>query len=128
MFFIWESCCHSNHEFLKSYEPKQEPKPIIYLDANYLYSFAKFLPTDGFKWIDPRAFDHNNYLKSSYKDYVRKVEYPKELREWHNDHSMALDKIEITKEMSKYQLAIAELWNIPIDNVKKLDKEIYVLH
>ena len=41
---------------------------------------------------------------------------------------MALDKIEITKEMSKYQLAIAELWNIPIDNVKKLDKEIYVLH
>ena len=30
--------------------------------------------------------------------------------------------------MSKYQLTIAELWNIPIDNVRKLDKEIYVLH
>ena len=30
--------------------------------------------------------------------------------------------------MSKYQLTIAEVCNIPIGNVKKLDKEMYVLH
>ena len=55
---------------IKSYDPKQESKHIIYLDANYLYGCAKFLPTNGFKWIDPKEFDQNKYYKSSYKDYV----------------------------------------------------------
>ena len=57
----------------------------------------------------------------------------KGLRELHNYHSLAPDKIGITKEMlSKYQLAIADLYNIPIDNLKKLllnffHKEKYVI-
>ena len=40
-----------NNKYLKSYEPKQESKHIIYLDANNLYGYAisKFLPTSGFK-------------------------------------------------------------------------------
>ena len=47
---------------------------------------------------------------------------------------LASDKIEIKREMlSEYQLKIADLFNIPTDNVKKLvpnffDKEKYVLH
>ena len=50
----------------------------------------------------------------------------------HNDYLLALDKIEIKKEMSKYQLMILDYYNSPI-NVKKLmvnlfDKEKYVLH
>ena len=47
--------------YLKSYEPKQELKHIIYLDANNFYGYAmfRFLPTSGFKWIDPEEFDSN---------------------------------------------------------------------
>ena len=46
----------ANNNYLKSYDPKQESKHIIYLDANNLYGYAmsKFLPTNGYKWIDPR--------------------------------------------------------------------------
>ena len=41
----------ANNKYLKSYDPKQESKYIIYLDANNLYCYAmsKFLPTNGFK-------------------------------------------------------------------------------
>ena len=46
----------ANNNYLKSYDPKQESKRIIYLDANNLYGYAmsKFLPTNDYKWIDPR--------------------------------------------------------------------------
>ena len=52
----------------------------------------------------------------------------------HNDYPLALDKIEIKKEMlSEYQLKSADLGNIPIGIVQKLvpnffDKEKYVIH
>ena len=51
----------------------------------------------------------------------------------HNDYPLAPDKIEIKRKMlSNYQLKIADLYNIPIGNVRKLvpnffDKENYVL-
>ena len=34
---------------------------IIYLDANNLYGYgmSKFLPTSGFRWIDPKELDLN---------------------------------------------------------------------
>ena len=59
------------------------------------------------------------------------LECLKELRELHNDFPLTPDKIEIKREMlSEYQLKIADLYNIPIGNVKKLlpnffDKESY---
>ena len=39
----------ANNKYLKSYDPKQESKHIIYFDANNLYGYAmpKFLPTTG---------------------------------------------------------------------------------
>ena len=45
----------ANNKYLKSYDPKQESKHIIYLDASNLYRYAmsKFLPTSCFKWINP---------------------------------------------------------------------------
>ena len=52
--------CHryskSNNKYLKSYDPKQESKRIIYLDAHNLcgYAMSKFLPISGFKWLDPK--------------------------------------------------------------------------
>ena len=57
-----------------------------------------------------------------------------EIQELHNDYPLAANKIEIKREiLAQYQLKIADLYNIPIDNVKKLvpqffDKEKYVIH
>ena len=114
-----------NNKYLKSYDLKQESKHIIYLDANNLYGYAilKFLPTSGFKWIDPTYLCINKYTKNSSKGCVLEVylEYPKELRELYNDYPQAPDKIKIKKEMlPKCQLMIFGFYNIPIANVKKL--------
>ena len=48
----------ANNMYLKYYDPKQESKHIIYLDANNLYGYvmSKFLRTCGFKWIDGKNF------------------------------------------------------------------------
>ena len=54
----------------------------------------------------------NKYTSNSSKGCALEVdlEYPKELREFHSDHSLAPDKIEIKREMlSEYQLKIADL-------------------
>ena len=86
----------------------------------------KFLPTSGFKWIDPKEFDFNKYTyltSNSSKGSVLEVDlgYPKELRELHSDYPLASDKLEIKTEMlSDYLLKIADLYNIPIGIVKKL--------
>ena len=70
-----------NKKYLKSHNPKQESNYIIYLDVNNLYGYAKFLPTSGFKWIDPNDFDSNKYSNNSLIGCVLEVdlEYPKEL-------------------------------------------------
>ena len=84
---------------------------------------SKFLSTSGFKQIDPKEFDLNKYISNSSKGCAVEVdlEYPKELRELHNDYSLALDKIEIKRELLfEYQQKIADLYNSPIGNVKKL--------
>ena len=73
---------------------------------------SKFLPTSEFKWLDPKEFDLNKYTSASSKGWVLEVdlEYPKELRELHNNYPLAPDKIEIKREMlSEYQLKIADL-------------------
>ena len=80
---------------------------------------SKFLPTS------------SNCLKGCVLEVD--LEYPKKLQELHNDYPLAPDKIEIKREMSNYQLKIADLYNISIANVKKLvlnvlDKEKYAIH
>ena len=89
----------------------------------YGYAMSKFLPTSGFKWIDPKEFDLNKYTSNSSNRCVLEadLEYPKELRELHNDYTLTPDKVEIKREMlSEYQVKITDLYNIPIGNVKKL--------
>ena len=94
------------------------------------------LPTNRFKWIDPKEFELNKYTSNSSKECVLEVdlEYPKKLRELQNDYPVAPYKIEVKREiLSEYQLKIADLYNIPIGNVKKLvpnffDKEKYEIH
>ena len=43
---------------------------------------SRFLPTGGFKWIDPEEFDLNKYTSNTLKRCVLEVdlEYPKELQ------------------------------------------------
>ena len=82
-----------------------------------------YLPTCGFKGIDPKEFELNKYTRKSSKGCILEVdlEYPKEWLESHNDHPLAPDKIEIKREMlSDYQLMITDFYSIPIGIVKKL--------
>ena len=113
IFYICSRYSKTNNKYSKSYDPKQESKHIIYLDANNLYGYAmsKFLATSGFKWRDPKEFDRNKYTSNNSKGCAFEVdlEYPKELRELHNDYPLAPDKIEIRKMLSEYQLKIADL-------------------
>ena len=99
----------TNNKHLKSYDPKQESKHIIYLDANNLYGYAMstFLPTSKLKWIDPEEFDLNEYASNSSKGCILEVnlEYPKDLGELHNDYHLAPHKIEVKIEMlPNYQM------------------------
>ena len=136
--YISKRYSKANNNYLRSYDPKQESKHIIYLDANILHGYAifEFLPTSGFKWIDPEELDFNKYISNSSKGCVLEVdlECPKELHKLYNDYHLVQDKIENQKEMlPEYQLKIADLYNIPIGNVKKLvpklfDEEKYVIH
>ena len=71
----------ASNKYLKSYDPKQEWKHIIYLDVNKLYGYvmSNFLPTSGFKWINPKEFNLNKYSSNSLKGCALEVdlEYPK---------------------------------------------------
>ena len=123
--YIFKIYSKAKNKYLKSYNPKEESKYIIYLDANNLhyYEMPKFLPTSGFKWIDPKGFYLNECTSNSSKGCVLKVdlEYSKELQELHSDYLLALDRTEIKRKMlSDYQLKIADHYNIPIGNEKKL--------
>ena len=116
----------------------EESKHVVYLDENnsYGYVMSKFLPAREFKLTDPKEYDLDKCTSNSSKGCFLKIvlEYPKELRELHNDYPLVPDKIEIKREiLSEYQLKIVDLYNIFIGNVKKLvpnffDKEKYVLH
>ena len=113
------------NKYLKSYDPKQESKHIIYLYTNNLYGYArsKFLPRSGFKWINLEEFDLKKHTSNCSKGCNVEVdlEHAKQLRELHNDYSLAPNKIEIKIEiLSDYQLKIVDLYNTPIGNVKKL--------
>ena len=46
----------ASNKYLKTYDPKQEFKHLIYLNANNLYGYivTYFFPTSGFKWVYPR--------------------------------------------------------------------------
>ena len=78
---------------------------------------SKFVPTTGFKQINPNEFDLNKYISNSPKGCVLQVEleYHKDLRELHNDCLLAPDKTKIKREMlSDYQLKFAGLYLIGI--------------
>ena len=70
VFYISKRYSKASNKYLKSYDPKQESKHIMYADANNVYSYmmSKFLLTSGLKWVDPKEFDLNRYASNSSKD------------------------------------------------------------
>ena len=60
IFYISNRYSQPNNKYLKSHDPKQKSKHYR-LDVNnlYVYAMSKFLPTNGFKWINPIKFDLN---------------------------------------------------------------------
>ena len=77
----------------------------------------------------------NEYSSNSSKGCVLEVnlEYSKKFCHLHNDYPLFSEKIEIREKiLPKYQVIIADLYNIHAGNVEKLvanffDKEKYVL-
>ena len=97
---------------MKSFDPKQESKHIIYLDANNLHGngMSEFLPISGFKRIDRKEFDLNKYTSQGSILEVD-LEYPKELRELHKNYPLAPDKNRNQKR-NVAQLPIKDCWSL----------------
>ena len=87
---------------------------LIYLDANNLYGWAmsQYLPTHGFKFLTDEevrsrfpACDINTYLVSisdtADTGYILEVdlEYPSTLHDSHNDYPLAVESLEISRDM-----------------------------
>ena len=93
----------TNNKYVKSDDPKQKTKYIIYLDAKGLYGYemAKFFLTSRFKGIYHKKLDLNEHTSNSSKACVLKVDlkYSKQLQELHNGYPLAPGKIEIKREM-----------------------------
>ena len=72
----------------------------------YSHAMSKFLPINGFKWIDPKEFDLKKYASNSCVGSGLDVdfEYPEELRESNNDYHLAPDKL---KSKEKCYLSIS---------------------
>ena len=87
--YISKRYSKANSKYLKSYDPKQRSKHIIYLDVHNLYGYAMstFLPASGFKWVEHKDFDSKKNSSNSLKDCVLEVdlEFPEELRKLRND-------------------------------------------
>jgi len=78
----------ANHKYLPNYNPNEESKYIIYLDANNLYGWAmsQALPTGNFKKCSPSKFNKNKVLNMTDDQktgYIFDVdlEYPESLHE-----------------------------------------------
>ena len=97
---------------------------------------VKFLPTSGFKWIDPKEFDLDNILAIVRKDVFSNLIL--NILESYENYTMIIYQHQI-KQKSKEKccptinLKISDLYNILIANVKKLvpnffDNKKYVVH
>ena len=113
----------TSENYWKIYDPKQELKQVKYLEANdeYTYAMHEFFITSGFKWIDRKEFDLNKYPDNILKGCTFHIdlEYPSELHKLHYDYCLTTDKIEIKRQISNYQLKIADFYNNLLDRSRR---------
>ena len=131
----------ANNKQMKNYDEKAPSKYITYLDANNLYGCAisQYLPTGSFTCLTEKELNKiglAKYTEDSKHGLILEVdlEYPHSLHDLDNDHSLAAEKISVSKYMlSSYCETIRQKYNITIGQVKKLiatlsNREKYVLH
>ena len=118
---------------LKSCDVNKPTSYIKYLDANNLYGDSVMQKFDS---VNPKEFSLDNCSNDSPIDSLLAVylDYPDELHNLHDNHSLAGKKIKVTEEMlSKCQLQIIEDNNFSFGKIKKLilnlgNKRKYKLH
>ena len=139
----------ANNKYMQNWNPNEESKYLMYLDANNLYGWAmsQYLPTGNFKWLNKQQIKNINWktvprsgllsTKAANKTgYLLEVdlEYPHELHDLHNDYPCGAEQIKVTQDMlSDYCQRIAEKFGIKSGQVSKLiptlaNKTKYVLH
>ena len=131
----------ANNKYMQNWNPNEESKYLMYLDANNLYGWAmsQYLPTGNFKWLNEKQINQINWSNihaENKKGYLLEVdlEYPNELHDLHNDYPCGAEQIKVTQNMlSDYCQKIAQKFGIKSGQVSKLiptlgNKTKYVLH
>lgn len=98
---IFNKHSKANNKYLDDYNPDEETKHIIYLDANNLYGEAMShkLPISGFEWF-PVEMMTNNLILSYDEDNIDSIgyalevdlHYPEHLHNKHNDYPLAPER------------------------------------
>ncbi|GFT49010.1 uncharacterized protein TNCV_3874781 [Trichonephila clavipes] len=92
-------CCNryaiANNRYMSNFNPDDEIKYLMYLDANNLYGFAmsKYLPFKDFVWSDNNLTEQDilNLSDESDVGYILEVdlEHPSDLHDKHSDFPLA---------------------------------------
>ncbi|CAP36217.2 Protein CBG18874 [Caenorhabditis briggsae] len=79
----------ANNKYMSNYNPEEESKYLLYLDANNLYGWAmsQKLPYDEFEFVEDFTLEMIDDLVSKEKGCILEVDldYPEELHDKHND-------------------------------------------
>lgn len=115
----------ANNKYLSNYDPEEESKYLMYLDTNNLYGWAmrQYMPTGGFRWLDPDKTGLWRYRKNSQKGVILGVDidYPAELHGSHNSFPLAPEKIKVTDDMlSDYCKKYQQKYSISVGGSYKL--------
>ena len=79
---------------MKNFDPKQDSRFLVYLDASNLYGWAMSqpLPVEEFEWMSQKDLQNwENFVEEEGKGCILEVDllYPKELHDDHNDFPLA---------------------------------------
>ena len=90
----------ANNKYLKDFNPDQDCRFLVYLDANNLYGWAMSqpLPVGEFKWMSAADLQNwENFVNREGIGCILEVDliYPKELHDDHNDFPLAPEILEL---------------------------------
>ncbi|GFW25333.1 uncharacterized protein TNCV_5088981 [Trichonephila clavipes] len=120
-------CCNryaiANNRYMSNFNPDDEIKYLMYLDANNLYGYAmsKYLPLKDFVWSDNDLTEQDilNLSDESDVGYILEVdlEYPSDLHDKHSDFPLAPEN----KPPPNYYDE-NNIYNLPLVNKKVIGK------
>ncbi|GFW03101.1 DNA_pol_B_2 domain-containing protein [Trichonephila clavipes] len=106
-------CCNryaiANNRYMSNFNPDDEIKYLMYLDANNLYGYAmsKYLPLKVFVWSDNDLTEHDclNLSDESDVGYILELdlEYPSDLHDQHSDFPLAPENMPPPNSVEKKQ-------------------------